>query len=112
MVRYEPKLHNRPKIQVDNDRLRRSCLSIAAAPPLRAGLPTNMHSAGSATRTPIALNVVENSWHPQRFDIDSRHGFSTNSTCIIAASTRFRITIHSRQIYGCSEPMELEGKLK
>lgn len=37
-------------------------------------------------RVPIALNTVENSWHSQQFDIDSRHGLSTNSTCTIAAA--------------------------
>jgi hypothetical protein len=46
-------------------------LSIAAAPPLRAGLPTNMHSTAPATEFPITLNAVENPGHPQRFNIDA-----------------------------------------
>ncbi|PBC42335.1 hypothetical protein CJ178_12675 [Rhodococcus sp. ACPA4] len=60
MVRLDQKFHDHPKIQVEDDRSRQSCLSMAAAPPLRAGLPADIQSTVSTTEFAFALNTTEN----------------------------------------------------
>lgn len=100
ITKLEPILrrHGHLNIQVEDDRSPTVSVHLHT-PPLRADMRTDLRTKGFDH-----FDAVGNPGRPQRFDVDCRHGFSTHSTCAIAAADQMpNIDLSSTRVHSAHQ---------